>query len=102
MSDPTRSAQRHRLESLTYRLRRSAARLAASRRRVEVVAVVGKANSEDEATSAVVDLLDVDTDSAREVVDMPVKAFTRDRVTALEDETQQLEERLTELRSEEG
>ena len=73
--------------------------LVASRRRHEVVEVVGRAETDEEATEAVSELLDIDEDSAVEVVEMPVHSFTQERVQAREDETAMLEERLATLRN---
>jgi cyanate lyase len=82
------------------RLRRTGALLMASRRRNEVVEVVGQAETDDEAVEAVSELLGVEPDHAAEVVDMPVKGFTNERVKAREEEVERLEERLHELRAE--
>ncbi len=82
------------------RLRRSTALLSASRRRHEVVEVVAEAETDEQAREAVGELLEIDEESAGEVIEMPVKAFTQDRIKAREDETQQLEERLAALPNE--
>ena len=94
------NTRRERVEALANRWRRSVARLAASRRRTEVLDVVGNARTEDEATEAVSDLLDVDGELAGEVIEMPVKAFAQENVATLEQQTEHLEQRLAALRSE--
>lgn len=100
MRVPDSTERRGRLETLSRRLKHAGGRLAASRRRHEVVEVVGNAKSDEDATEAVAEVLDVDTEVAREVVDMPMKAFTQERVSALEEETTRLEQRLSALREE--
>lgn len=100
MPDTGETQPERRVALLMGRLRRTGALLTASRRRTEVVEVVGKANSDDEAVEAVSELLDIEQDDAAEVVDMPVKAFTGERVRARQDEIDRLEERLAELRPE--
>ena len=86
-----------RLEALRERLRRCAAMLSASRRRHEVVDVVGDAVSDEEAAEAVRELLDVDHESANEIIEMPVKAFSKERATHLEDEAGRLQEKVATL-----
>ena len=58
-------SRERRIQQLMGRLRRSAAMLVASRRRHEVVEVVGRAETDEEATEAVSELLDIDEDSSR-------------------------------------
>ena len=89
-----------RVRTLMSRLRRTGARLAASRRRREVIEVVGTARTDEQAAEAVSDLLDVDPAEASVVIDMPVRSFTEDRVADLEAEHQRLEQRLATLRTE--
>jgi DNA gyrase/topoisomerase IV subunit A len=86
-----------RLETLKVRLRRCVAMLTASQRRHEVVDVVGEAVSDEEAAEAVQELLDVDAESANEIVEMPVKAFTKERATHLEDESERLQQKVATL-----
>ena len=90
-----------RLETLKQRLRRCTAMLSASRRRHEVVDVVGDAVSDEEAAEAVSELLDVDAESAGEIIEMPVKAFSKERTTHLEDETGRLQQKVATLSAEE-
>ena len=90
-----------RLETLKQRLRRCTAMLSASRRRHEVVDVVGDAVSDEEAAEAVRELLDVDAESAGEIIEMPVKAFSKERTTHLEDETGRLQQKVATLSAEE-
>jgi len=92
------SGQGHaRLETLKERLRRCVAILSASRRRREVVEVVGEAVSDEEAAEAVSELLDVDPESANEILEMPVKAFSQERTTHLEDEAGRLQQKVATL-----
>ena len=93
--DSTQDSVRRR--TLAQRLRRTATRLAASRQRHEVVEAVGQAESDEAATAAVSDLLDVDAAAASEVIEMPVKSFTKDRVADLEVEHDLLQKKLATL-----
>jgi DNA gyrase/topoisomerase IV subunit A len=99
MDEAADVSRERRIKQLIGRLRRSAALLVASRRRHEVVEVVGEAATDEEATRAVSELLDIDEDRAAEVVEMPVHSFTQERVKAREEETARLEERLASLRA---
>lgn len=58
------------------------------------------AKSDEEAAGAVSELLEIDGDLAAEVVDMPVKAFTHERLEARERETERLEQAVTTLQGE--
>ena len=89
-----------RLETLRQRLRRCAALVSASRQRHEVVDVVSEAGSDEEAAEAVSELLDVDSESASEIIELPVKSFTAERVSRLEDETQRLQQKVATLDAE--
>jgi DNA gyrase/topoisomerase IV subunit A len=100
MEEPVDVPREHRVRQLVGRLRRSAALLLASHRRDEVVETVARAETDEEATDAVSELLDVDRETASEVVEMPVSSFTRERTRAREEETARLEERLASLREE--
>ena len=86
-----------RLEQLRFRLRRCVAFLAAIRHRHEVVGVVGEAANDEKAAEAVSELLDVDREHAEEIVEMPVKSFTKNRADRLEDEAARLEEKVATL-----
>lgn len=86
-----------RLEALRFRLRRTGALLAAIRRRHDVVSVVGDAASDEEAAEAVSELLDVDPEHAGEIVEMPVKSFSKHRADQLQDEADRLEEKVATL-----
>jgi DNA gyrase/topoisomerase IV subunit A len=97
MPEPREREKLGRLHVLRDRLQRCSALLTASRRRDEVVAVVGEAASDDEATEAVSDLLDVDAEHADAVVGMPVQSFNKERVSRLEDETARLEQKVATL-----
>ena len=97
MPDSSERDKQGRLEGLTLRLRRCLAVLTASRRRDEVVSVVGEAASDQEAAEAVRDLLEVHPEDANAIVDMPVKTFTKERVARLEDETDRLQEKVATL-----
>lgn len=99
MNDETPHGVPHerRTAQLAGRLRRSVALLTAGHRRTEVVEVVGDAHSEREAREAVSDLLSIDEEQAAEVVEMPVAAFTRERMQAREEEVARLEDRLADL-----
>lgn len=97
MAEAVGNGTHTRLDNVTSRLRRCVALLTASRRRAEVVEAVGDAGSEEEATQAVSELLEVDPESAGAIVDMPVKAFAQDRVSALEDEVGRLQEKVATL-----
>jgi DNA gyrase/topoisomerase IV subunit A len=101
MVEASGQGQHVRLETLKQRLRRCAALLSASRRRHEVVDAVGEAVSDEEAAEAVSELLDVDAESAGEIIEMPVKAFSKERTTHLEDETGRLEQKVAALSAEE-
>ena len=98
MSEPAPDVAR--VRTLTSRLRRTGARLAASRRRREVVEVVGTARTDEQAAEAVSDLLGVDPAEASVVIDMPVRSFTEERVADLEAEHERLEQKLATLRAE--
>jgi hypothetical protein len=100
MDDAAEVQRERRAQQLIGRLRRSVALLVATRRRHEVVDTVAAAETHEEATEAVGELLDIDEESAAEVVEMPVHSFTQERVKAREDETARLEERLATLRTE--
>lgn len=83
---------RHRrLEQLRVRLRRAGALLTAVRRRHDVVTVVGEAASDEEAAEAVSELLDVDPEHAGEIVEMPIKSFSKHRAERLQEEADLLE-----------
>ena len=97
MVESSEPGTRARLDTLRDRLRRCVAVLAAMRRRHEVVDVVGDAVSEEEAAEAVGELLGVDNESASEIVEMPVKAFSKERVSRLEDEAGRLQQKVTTL-----
>ncbi len=99
MDETADVSRERRTKQLIGRWRRSVALLMASRRRHEVVEVVGQAKTDEDAAKAVSELLDIDEVRAAEVVDMPVHAFTQERVKAREEETVRLEERLASLRS---
>jgi DNA gyrase/topoisomerase IV subunit A len=97
MPEPREHEKLGRLHVLKDRLQRCGALLTASRRRDEVVAVVGEAASDDAATAAVSDLLDVDEEYASAIVEMPVQSFNKERVSRLEDETSRLEQKVATL-----
>ena len=97
MVEPSERGPQARLENLKLRLRRCTALLSATRRRHEVVDVVGEAVSDEEAAEAVSELLDVDPESANEIIDMPVRSFGKERVARLEDEATRLEQRVATL-----
>jgi capsular polysaccharide biosynthesis protein len=99
MVDSSGHGAQARLETLKVRLRRCVAMLSASRRRHEVVDVVGDAVSDEEAADAVRELLDVDPESASEIIEMPVKAFSKERASHLEDEAGRLQEKVSTLES---
>ena len=100
MAESSTQGAHARLENLRQRLRRCVAILSATRRRHEVVDVVGDATSDEEATEAVRELLGVDSESASDIVDMPVKAFSKERVSRLEDETDRLQQKVATLSAE--
>ena len=100
MVEPPQSDTYGRLEQLRLRLRRCVAFLAAIRRRHEVVSVVGDAGSDEAAADAVGELLDVDPEHAGEIVEMPVKSFSKHRADRLQDEAARLEEKVATLSAE--
>ena len=102
MAEGSEHEKSGRLEVLTQRLQRCTALLTAKRRRDEVVEVVGEASSDQEATEAVSDLLDVDEEHASAIVEMPVQSFNKERLARLEDETSRLEEKVASLSSSMG
>lgn len=102
MAEASEHEKSGRLQVLTQRLQRCTALLTANRRRDEVVGVVGEAASDEEATEAVSDLLDVDQEHASAIVEMPVQSFNKERVSRLEDETSRLEEKVASLSASNG
>ena len=97
MPDAREHEKHGRLHVLRERLHRRAAILSASRRRDEVVAVVGESASDEEATEAVSSLLDVEPEHANAIVEMPLQSFNKERVSRLEDETSRLEEKVASM-----